>query len=84
MAFCFKIYGASYLQSLLEPIIRPLLSDTASAFEVDPARLDPNEDIEKHRQNLMTLTQKVFDTIVSSADRYGFLLFLPLDFKTLT
>lgn len=38
MAFCFKIYGASYLQSLLEPLIRPLLEEASQSFEVDPAR----------------------------------------------
>ncbi|CAL8136053.1 unnamed protein product [Orchesella dallaii] len=70
MAFCFKIYGASYLQSLLEPMIRPLQSENHVSFEVDPARLDPTDDIEQHRQNLIALTQKVFDAIVSSADRF--------------
>ena len=69
MAFCFKIYGASYLQGLLEPLIRPLLTETNLSFEVDPARLDPTEDIQINRQNLIALTQKVFDVIVSSADR---------------
>jgi hypothetical protein len=39
MAFCFKIYGASYLQNLLEPLIRPLLEESNQSFEVDPARL---------------------------------------------
>lgn len=42
MAFCFKIYGASYLQTLLEPLISPLLEVTEEtpmcSFEVDPAR----------------------------------------------
>ncbi|XP_037923398.1 neurofibromin isoform X2 [Hermetia illucens] len=70
MAFCFKIYGASYLQNLLEPLIRPLLDDPTTSFEVDPARLEPNEDIERNRRNLIALTQKVFDAIISSADRF--------------
>ncbi|XP_069683037.1 neurofibromin isoform X4 [Periplaneta americana] len=70
MAFCFKIYGASYLQSLLEPLIRPLLEETNQSFEVDPARLDPTEDIDENRRNLIALTQKVFDAIVSSADKF--------------
>lgn len=38
MAFCFKIYGTNYLQSLLEPLIRPLLEEANQSFEVDPAR----------------------------------------------
>ncbi|XP_058454714.1 neurofibromin isoform X6 [Malaya genurostris] len=70
MAFCFKIYGASYLQGLLEPLIRPLLEDPVTSFEVDPARLETNEDIEVNRKNLIALTQKVFDAIVNSADRF--------------
>ncbi|CAB3359077.1 Hypothetical predicted protein [Cloeon dipterum] len=70
MAFCFKIYGASYLQCLLEPLIQPLLDEPGTSFEIDPARLDPTEDIEKNRYNLRTLTQRVFDAIVSSADKF--------------
>ncbi|XP_049282169.1 neurofibromin isoform X5 [Anopheles funestus] len=70
MAFCFKIYGASYLQGLLEPLIRPLLEEPTSSFEVDPARIEPSEDIEVNRKNLIALTQKVFDAIVNSADRF--------------
>ncbi|XP_023719668.1 neurofibromin isoform X2 [Cryptotermes secundus] len=70
MAFCFKIYGASYLQNLLEPLIRPLLEEPSQSFEVDPARLDPSENIEENRRNLIALTQKVFDAIVSSADKF--------------
>ena len=69
MAFCFKIYGASYLQGLLEPLIRPLLSQTNLSFEVDPARLEGAENIEHNRIQLVALTQKVFETIVSSAER---------------
>ncbi|KAG8232721.1 hypothetical protein J437_LFUL013314, partial [Ladona fulva] len=70
MAFCFKIYGASYLQNLLEPLIRPLLDDPNQSFEVDPARLDATDDIEENRRNLMFLTQKVFDAIISSAEKF--------------
>ncbi|XP_066593274.1 neurofibromin isoform X2 [Prorops nasuta] len=70
MAFCFKIYGAGYLQSLLEPLIKPLLDDPDTRFEVDSARIDAGDDIEQNRKNLIALTQKVFDAIVSSADSF--------------
>lgn len=71
MAFCFKIYGASYLQNLLQPLIQLLLDEEPlQSFEVDPARLDPSEDIEENRKNLMAFTQKVFDAIVSSANKF--------------
>ena len=39
-------------------------------FEVDPARLDLDEDIEVNQRNLMEMTQTVFDSIISSADRF--------------
>ncbi|KAF6216642.1 hypothetical protein GE061_000988 [Apolygus lucorum] len=70
MAFCFKIYGGTYLQNLLEPHIRPLMEGTPPSLEVDPARIDPNEDIETNKTNLIDITQKVFDSIVSSADKF--------------
>lgn len=70
MAFCFKIYGANYLQTLLEPLIGPLLEESSTSFEVDPARLEPLEDIETNRCNLIALTQKVFDSIIDSSDRF--------------
>lgn len=70
MAFCFKIYGASYLQALLEPLIRPLIDEPNTNFEVDPARLEASDDIDVNRKNLIALTQKVFDVIVNSADRF--------------
>ncbi|XP_057319291.1 neurofibromin [Microplitis mediator] len=70
MAFCFKIYGASYLQNLLEPLITPLLDDPSTSFEVDSARIDANENIEQNGRNLIALTKKVFDAIVSSADKF--------------
>ncbi|XP_075145354.1 neurofibromin 1 isoform X2 [Haematobia irritans] len=70
MAFCFKIYGSAYLQLLLEPLIRPLLDNPNTCFEVDPARLDPGDDLDVNRRNLIALTKKVFDAITNSADRF--------------
>ncbi|XP_071652252.1 neurofibromin isoform X2 [Temnothorax longispinosus] len=70
MSFCFKIYGTSYLQGLLEPLIKPLLDEPTISFEVDSARIDPNESIEQNGDNLITLTQKVFNAIVSSSDTF--------------
>ncbi|KAM3956254.1 LOW QUALITY PROTEIN: neurofibromin 1 [Aphomia sociella] len=74
MAFCFKIYGYGYLQALLEPLISSLLDQAEGepelSFEVDPARLDPNQDIEVNRSNLIDLTKEVFDRIINSADKF--------------
>lgn len=69
MTFCFKIYGSTYLKNMLEPLIKPLLdSPTNISYEVDSARFDENDDVEVNRRNLLTLTQKVFNTIVSSEE----------------
>ncbi|XP_061381532.1 neurofibromin isoform X2 [Danaus plexippus] len=74
MAFCFKIYGYGYLQGLLEPLIGALLDQAdcnpSLSFEVDPARLDPSQDIEINRNNLRDLTREVFERIVGSADKF--------------
>ncbi|CAH2101890.1 unnamed protein product [Euphydryas editha] len=74
MAFCFKIYGYGYLQNLLEPLITALLDQAELnpnlSFEVDPARLDPTQDIEINRNNLRDLTREVFEGIISSADKF--------------
>ena len=70
MAFCFKIYGASYLHNLLQPLLKPLLENPSMSFEVDPARLDAKDDINENRSNLVTLTERVFCAIVSSADKF--------------
>ncbi|RWS09353.1 neurofibromin-like protein, partial [Dinothrombium tinctorium] len=71
MAFCFKIYGTSYLKSLLEPLIKPLVEQvTPLSYEADPARLEDGESVEENRSNLLSLTQKVFNAITSSADNF--------------
>lgn len=69
MAYCFKIYGASYLQELLKPLIIPLF-DKQINYEVDPSRLSNKEDLEPNRKNLIALTEKVFDAIVNSANQF--------------
>ncbi|XP_061727749.1 neurofibromin [Cydia pomonella] len=73
MAFCFKIYGYGYLVSLLEPLVTALLEQADQpdlSFEVDPARLDPSQDIEVNRSNLIDLTKEVFNRIINSADKF--------------
>ncbi|XP_020288690.1 neurofibromin isoform X3 [Pseudomyrmex gracilis] len=68
MSCCFKMFGANYLQGLLEPFIEPLLDEPSVSFEVDSARIESDESIEQNSENLIKLTQKVFDAIISSAD----------------
>jgi neurofibromin 1 len=72
MAFCFKIYGATFLQGLLEPLIQEMIdnAESCASYEVDPARMEPQEVLEENQRNLAEITQKVFNAIVSSADRF--------------
>ncbi|EFX67791.1 hypothetical protein DAPPUDRAFT_261045 [Daphnia pulex] len=57
MAFCFKIYGASYLHNLLQPLLKPLLENPSMSFEVDPARIDTKDYINENRNNVVTFQQ---------------------------
>jgi len=72
MSFCFKIYGTSYLIQVLQPILINLFSAEYSldnkfkSYEVDPSRLDANENVDENRQNLLQLTQTVINSIVNS------------------
>ncbi|XP_031626332.1 neurofibromin isoform X2 [Contarinia nasturtii] len=70
MAYCFKIYGTTYLQDLLKPLIEPLLQLKNIDYEVDPSRLCNKDDLEKNRKSLIALTEKTFDAIVNSADKF--------------
>jgi neurofibromin 1 len=71
MSFCFKIYGTSYLKSLLEPLILPLMDEgNAKSYEVDPTRIDEGEEIDVNRDNLKHLTQTFFDTITGSPEQF--------------
>merc|ERR1719422_2611054 len=71
MAFCFKIYGATFLQGLLEPLIQDMIDNAEGvSYEVDPARMESGEVLEENQQNLAQITQRVFNAIVSSADRF--------------
>ena len=85
MSFCFKIYGNGYLKSLLEPLLKPQLLEkpllSYVSYEVDSARLDKNEDIDENRKNLLSLTKKVFDAIISSLNEFP--IQLKLMFNTL-
>lgn len=65
-----KIYGATYIQDLLTPLLKPLITTNDTPYEVDPSRLTPKDDLEENRKNLLALTEKVFDAIVNSSDKF--------------
>nr|XP_039272479.1 neurofibromin-like [Styela clava] len=72
MTFCFKVYGASYLHNLMEPLIAWSLGNEIvnSKFEVDVHRLPDNADINQSRINLQHLTERFFTRIMKSTDKF--------------
>ncbi|KAK1800763.1 hypothetical protein P4O66_005953 [Electrophorus voltai] len=70
MTFCFKVYGATYLQKLLEPLLRGVITGPEwqmISFEVDPTRLEPSEVLEENQRNLLQMTSRFFLAITSSS-----------------
>ncbi|XP_033905586.2 neurofibromin isoform X3 [Acipenser ruthenus] len=70
MTFCFKVYGATYLQKLLEPLLRAVITTPEwqhVSFEVDPTRLEPTESLEENQRNLLQMTEQFFHAILSSS-----------------
>lgn len=45
------------------------MDDVTHSYEVDTGRLDPSENVEENRRNLIALTQKVFGAIICSSDK---------------
>ncbi|RUS73016.1 hypothetical protein EGW08_019222, partial [Elysia chlorotica] len=74
MAYCFRFYGQWYLRELLNPLLLSMFeverSDRPISYEVDPARLEPGENIDENKQNLLNITSTVFNAIVGSAPQF--------------
>ncbi|XP_071499783.1 neurofibromin-like [Diadema antillarum] len=73
MAACFKMYGQNYLKQRLSPLVQDMMLGTGqdhARYEVDSARLEPHEDLERNRENLMQLAKKFFYSIVTSVDQF--------------
>ncbi|OXB79091.1 UNVERIFIED_CONTAM: hypothetical protein H355_005967 [Colinus virginianus] len=73
MTFCFKVYGATYLQKLLEPLLRTVITSSEwqhVSFEVDPTRLEPAESLEENQRSLLQMTEKFFHAIINSSSEF--------------
>ncbi|KAM5179674.1 neurofibromin isoform 2-T2 [Mantella aurantiaca] len=73
MTFCFKVYGATYLQKLLEPLLRLIITSPDwqhVSFEVDSSRLDGVESLEENQRCLLQMTEKFFHAIISSTHEF--------------
>ncbi|XP_047661070.1 neurofibromin isoform X2 [Tachysurus fulvidraco] len=73
MTFCFKVYGATYLQKLLEPLLRGVITSPELqmiSFEVDPTRLDHSELLEENQRSLLNMTNRFFLAIITSSSEF--------------
>ncbi|XP_029556774.1 neurofibromin isoform X6 [Salmo trutta] len=73
MTFCFKVYGATYLQKLLEPLLRGVITAPEwqlISFEVDPTRLEQSEILEENQRNLLQITKRFFLAIINSSTEF--------------
>ncbi|CAB1316220.1 unnamed protein product, partial [Coregonus sp. 'balchen'] len=73
MTFCFKVYGATYLQKLLEPLLRGVITGPEwqlISFEVDPTRLEQSEILEENQRNLLQITNRFFLAIINSSTEF--------------
>ncbi|XP_065116701.1 neurofibromin isoform X1 [Paramisgurnus dabryanus] len=73
MTFCFKVYGATYLQKLLEPLLRGVITGSEwqmISFEVDPTRLETGENLEENQRNLLRMADRFFQAIIGSSGEF--------------
>ncbi|XP_070591407.1 neurofibromin isoform X3 [Erythrolamprus reginae] len=73
MTFCFKVYGATYLQKLLEPLLRTVITSPEwqpVSFEVDPTRLESSESLDSNQRSLLQMTEKFFHAIINSSTEF--------------
>jgi len=71
--FCFKVYGASYLHNLLEPLVAWSLTPEISGlnFEVDERRTSSEgANLQECRNNLQRLADRFFTCIMRSTDKF--------------
>lgn len=65
-----KLNGAEYLKSTLQPLLNALMTLPAQgSYELDPARLGPEEDDNVNFENLKHMAQVFLDTITDSASK---------------
>lgn len=70
-----KLNGKIYLKNVIKPLINYILQNEYISFEVDPSKLQENEDGEKNMERLIETSQYFMDTILNS------LQYIPLPFR---
>ncbi|XP_055736461.1 neurofibromin-like isoform X3 [Salvelinus fontinalis] len=73
MTFCFKVYGVAYLQKLLEPLLKGVVTTPEwhnISFEVDTTRLEQSENLDENQRNLLQITDRFFLAIINSSSEF--------------
>ncbi|CAB1348059.1 unnamed protein product [Coregonus sp. 'balchen'] len=71
--FSKEVYGAAYLQKLLQPLLKGVVTTPEwynISFEVDPTRLEQSENLEENQQNLLQITDRFFLAIINSSSEF--------------
>eukprot|EP00029_Vermamoeba_vermiformis_P000504 TRINITY_DN1058_c0_g1_i1.p1 TRINITY_DN1058_c0_g1~~TRINITY_DN1058_c0_g1_i1.p1 ORF type:complete len:740 (+),score=123.97 TRINITY_DN1058_c0_g1_i1:166-2385(+) len=63
-----NIIGASYLKSILEPVLEPIVRHNIRC-EVETLKLDAEDNVDANRINLQALCEQVFNAIVDQPQR---------------
>ena len=71
-----RIVGTNYLTETLTPVFK--LLTTSNSFEIDPSKMDDNEDSKKNLDNLTDYAQLFFDAVINSFEK------IPLQFRIVT
>ena len=65
-----KTYGYNYVRATIQPLIHSLLEKPSeTSFELDPAKILPNEDIERNADHLQAVCQALLHLICGSASK---------------
>ncbi|KAM9442689.1 neurofibromin-like isoform 6-T9 [Salvelinus alpinus] len=73
MTFCFKVYGVAYLQKLLDPLLKGVVTTPEwhnISFEVDTTRLEQSENLDENQRNLLQITDRFFLAIINSSSEF--------------
>ncbi|ORX39325.1 putative ras GTPase activator [Kockovaella imperatae] len=65
-----KTYGYNYVRATIQPLIHSLLEKPdETSFELDPAKIAPNEDIERNADHLQAVCQALLHLICNSVPK---------------
>jgi len=74
MSYAFKVYGGSYLHQLLGPCMAIMVHENDNSYEVDPTRLELDDDIDSNTKRVLLLVKMLVDRLLESFDDFPYQL----------